>query len=73
MESAEKKKLWIAGIIGLIAIFLYLSWIDATDGQRQIAADRYEACVNAKYGMNPTEWYAKHGSYPYCDANANAN
>ena len=55
----------LAGMAGILA------WSNDHDKKVMQAADIYEDCIKAEYGVSPSNWYAEHGEYPTCTYNNN--
>ena len=53
--------------IALLISFRFLYWMEKQDEQTMKSAQSYERCVQKKYNINPSAYYAEYGKYPYCD------
>lgn len=57
-------------LIALVVMFfigLFINWTEARDAKLMAAVDKYEKCVEEKFGMGVMDYYYSHGEqYPEC-------
>lgn len=60
------EKVILLGSAIIFIAFVVMPFVEYRNGQLAVAAERYEACVQAEYGTSPVAWYTSHGEYPDC-------
>lgn len=66
-QAKDKMTIWLCGIGAIIAVAIFLSWVNKHDKAIEQSSEAYEKCVMAEYNTTPSAWYNEHGQYPECN------
>ena len=67
ITNKNNMKTFIISLLLIALIISFLYWMEKQDKQTMKSAQVYERCVQEKYNINPSAYYAEYGKYPYCD------
>ena len=66
MNRDEKLGMFLIVILGVIALGLYLHWVNGRDEKIMKAGTEYENCIKEQYHQTPADYHVTNGTYPEC-------